>query len=464
MAEDRNNSGVNNDTKMSIAAEMFEPYSTTLWEPDTRSYAYGTSSELEQKLKLAGINLRRELLKTSLRDINAWKALVCPPSVHQSTLTLAEMIAHIPDEDKEQFSPLGEAGVVMPLRMMEKYLLPTIKLMEHLHANGLNDLPGELEVAAMYSFFLQGQLYPKERVKEDLEVLKATTITDDFGLRGQLQSEASNVEATAAQMRTILLNLQKARSLHKKGKEYLHKKQEEANNLIALYLTQHQADYATVYLMGKKITMLSHLVQKQSIENLELNQRVIEAYEQADLSFEEAIYGPIVSSQTALNNEITRLLLDNNTKINNALRTTKDPFNQYDANDMKAVLDKSKESVTDLVAKNSVLVAENSKLRMHLSLMPVQYRDFAAHHQQTNSTLYQDQRRDPKVIIPRSTHLKGGEIVCAPAPMSHPSVQECMRDAVYTTLGQSKVVFDQAFKLKKPRTKTPSAFRSKIRR
>ncbi len=58
MAEDRNNSGVNNDTKMSIAAEMFEPYSTTLWEPDTRSYAYGTSSELEQKLKLAGINRR----------------------------------------------------------------------------------------------------------------------------------------------------------------------------------------------------------------------------------------------------------------------------------------------------------------------------------------------------------------------------------------------------------------------
>ncbi len=116
---------------------------------------------------------------------------------------------------------------------------------------------------------------------------------------------------------------------------------------------------------------------------------------------------------------------------------------------MKAVLDKSKESVKDLVAKNSVLVAENSKLRMHLSLMPVQYRDFAAHHQQTNSTLYQDHRRDPKVIIPRSTHLKGGEIICAPAPMSHPSVQEYMCDAVYTTLGQSKAAFDQVFKLKK---------------
>jgi hypothetical protein len=301
MEEDRNNSGVNNDTKMSIAAEMFEPDSTALWEPDPRSYACGTSYELEQKLKLAGINLRRELLKTSLRDFNAWKALVCAPSVHQSTLTLAEKIARIPEEDKEQFSPLGEAGVVMPLRMMEKYLLPTIKLMEHLHANGLHELPGGLEVPAIYSFFLQGQLNPKERFKEDLEVLKATTITDDFGLRGQLQSEAANVEAAAAQMHTILLNLQKACSLPEyddllmRGKEHLHKKQEEANNMIALYLTQHQSDYATAYLMSKKITMLSHLVQQQAIENLALNQRVVEAYEQADLSFEEAISGPALS-------------------------------------------------------------------------------------------------------------------------------------------------------------------------
>jgi hypothetical protein len=339
MAEDRDNSGVNNDAKMSIAAEMFEPYSTTLWEPDTHSYAYGTSAELEQNLKLAGINLRRELLKTSLRDFNAWRALVCPPSVHQSTLTLADMIARIPKENKEQFSPLGEAGVVMPLRMMEKYLLPTIKLMEYLQANGVHELPGGLEVVAIYSFFLQGQLYPKERVKEDLEVLRATTVTDDFGLRGQLQSGASNVEATAAQMRNILINLQKACSLPEyddllmRGKEYLHQKQEEANKLIALYLTQHQTDYVTAHLMSSKITMLSHLVQKQSIENLELNQRVVEAYEQADMNFEEAISGPIIASQTALNNEIARLVLDNNIKINNVLTTTKDAFNPYDINE-----------------------------------------------------------------------------------------------------------------------------------
>jgi hypothetical protein len=97
-----------------------------------------------------------------------------------------ELVTHIPKEDKEQFASLGETQVVMPLRMMEKYLLPTIKLMEFLHEKGVDNLPGGLEVAAVYSFFLQGQLNPKERINADLEFLRATTLTNDFDLTGQI--------------------------------------------------------------------------------------------------------------------------------------------------------------------------------------------------------------------------------------------------------------------------------------
>jgi hypothetical protein len=43
--------------------------------------------------------------------------------------------------------------------MTEKCLMPTIKLMEFLHEKGFDNLPGRLEAAAIYSFFLQGQLY-----------------------------------------------------------------------------------------------------------------------------------------------------------------------------------------------------------------------------------------------------------------------------------------------------------------
>ena len=72
-----NTSGVQEDAKMTIASEMFEPYVASLWEPETHPYVYGTSAELEQKLKLAGINLRRELLQASHMDFEAWTALVC---------------------------------------------------------------------------------------------------------------------------------------------------------------------------------------------------------------------------------------------------------------------------------------------------------------------------------------------------------------------------------------------------
>jgi hypothetical protein len=209
MTENNNTSGVQEDAKMTITGEMFEPYVASLWTPEKHPYVYGTPTELEQKLKLAGINLRRKLLQASHIDFEAWTALVMPSSVHQATMTLADMVTRIPKEDKEQFKPLGEANVVMPLRMMEKYLQPTIRLMEFLRVRGPSELPGGLEVAAIYSFFLQGQLSPKERVKADLEVLRATTATDDFDLRSHLRSEASNVDTTATQMRNTLLNLQK---------------------------------------------------------------------------------------------------------------------------------------------------------------------------------------------------------------------------------------------------------------
>ncbi len=87
------------------------------------------------------------------------------------------------------------------------------------------------------------------------------------------------------------------------------------DSLIALYLIQHQADYATAHLMSSKIIMFSHLVQRQAIEILELNQRVFEAYKQADFNFEANIAAPIIKSQTAQNNEVERLLQENHVQI-----------------------------------------------------------------------------------------------------------------------------------------------------
>ena len=97
---------------------------------------------------------------------------------------------------------------------------------------------------------------------------------------------------------------------------------------------------------------------------------------------------------------------------------------------------------------NAVLVAENSKLRMHLSLMPVQYRDFAAKMQASNHQAYLAQRTDPKVIVPRDNHANGDEITLMHAPMSHPSVQAYLRDAQYTSVGEAKAMLERSFQLR----------------
>jgi hypothetical protein len=336
------------------------------------------------------------------------------------------MLLNIPVEDREHFAPLGETSVCTPLRVMEKYLYPTMKLMHHLQEKDGKDLPGGIQTMAMYSFFLQGQLYPKQRAQEDLEVLKAATLTADHDLCSQVRSEVQQVNNAQIQMRNALYNLQKAVTLREyddllmKGPHFLHERQEEIDKLIALYDIQHQADFTTAKFNASRLTMLSHLAQKQAIEALDLNIRLVEAYEQIDSKIEENTVNQIMHSQHAMRVQVEQLLHANAFQIGNALRTVQEKINPYDVDDMRHVLLGQKETFQDLTNKNAVLVTENSQLRMHLSFMPVQFRDFVANLQATNDVLYTTQRRDLKVIIPRDDHMAGGNITLTHAPMSHP--------------------------------------------
>jgi hypothetical protein len=62
----------------------------------------------------------------------AWKALNRPAPLHSASLTLAEMLRDIPQNDREQFHELGEGFVYMPINMMENFLYPTLRLMQFL--------------------------------------------------------------------------------------------------------------------------------------------------------------------------------------------------------------------------------------------------------------------------------------------------------------------------------------------
>jgi hypothetical protein len=129
------------------------------------------------------------------------------------------------------------------------------------------------------------------------------------------------------------------------------------------------------------------------------------------------------------------------------MHKTREKINPYEVSDMRRVLQTQTGALHNLQNTNAVLVAENSKLRMHLSLMPVQYRDFAANMQASNHQAYLAQHTDPKVIVLRDNHANGGEITLMHAPMSHPSVQSYLRDAQYTSIGEAKAI-ERSFQLR----------------
>ncbi len=169
------NTGGNNASTIETVLEK-------LWVPETRNYVPGSAAELEQNLKLSGIKLRRELLMSAQNDFDSWATLMTPPSTHEASRTLTQMLLHLPNVDRDNFVPLGDNSVSMPLWVMEKYLFPTIKLMDYCREKGMQSFPGSIEVMALYSFYLQGQVTPRDRTYQDLETLRATTLTADHEL------------------------------------------------------------------------------------------------------------------------------------------------------------------------------------------------------------------------------------------------------------------------------------------
>ncbi len=82
----------------------------------------------------------------------------------------------------------------------------------------------------------------------------------------------------------------------------------------------------------------------------------------------------ILSSQSAIHEKIGNLLQENYSQISREMHETRERINPYEVEDMRRVLQTQTKALHNLQNTNAVLVAENSKLRMHLSLMPVQSR------------------------------------------------------------------------------------------
>ncbi len=152
----------------------------------------GSVEDIQQKLRISSTRLRKILNKSLKQDPQAWTALRRPASLHSAQRTLAEMLVSVPSTDHEHFHELGDGHVYMPLHTIEKYLYPTLRVMQELHSlkGQYEYLPGGVESMIVYSFFQQGGRVAQNLTEQDLELLRNTIFPAGSDLPDQLRVNA----------------------------------------------------------------------------------------------------------------------------------------------------------------------------------------------------------------------------------------------------------------------------------
>mgnify|MGYP000716360246 FL=1 len=416
----------------------------------------GSVEDIQHKLRISGTRLRKSLNRSLTQDPQAWTALRRPASLHSAQRTLAEMLVSVPSADHEHFHELGDGHVCMPLHTMEKYLYPTLRVMQELHSlkGRYEYLPGGVESMIVYSFFQQGGRVAQNLTEQDLRLLRNTIFPAGSDLPDQLRVNAEVTEGLSTHLRSTLRRLREMTVMPSIDKlenmtgETLDERQAEIDALLGIYTEQITKDYHACRLDKERLILLSHLSQQQSLEVLEAHLQLARVMESNQIHVKQSVERELMLRTAEMEKHICEMLDQNRKAIRFSLMEAAEQITPYDVEDMKKVLESQKEMTNNITMQNAQLVMENSELRTHLSFMPVEYRDYVRNMQSNNHQEYRNQRRSPKVIVPNADHREGCDIELEDAPMSHPSVQHLFRDARHCCIAELRQQVDRGFALR----------------
>jgi hypothetical protein len=362
------------------------------------------------------------------------------------------MLTCVPQVDRDQFQESGDGNVYIPLHIMEKYMLPSLRIRGFMHDKTIEALPGGADTLMAYSLFSQGSVMPRFRTEHDLEVLRNTVFSAETFVAQQMRADKEVSEGLSAHLKATIRRLKKETTLpdynhiSDMNQDQLDERQAGIDMLIKLYTDQVTRDYNRFRLQK---VLLSHLTQRQSIELLEVNLKLTQMIDLNRKGFQVSMDEEVIKTSEEMEKRMANMFEQHRKFFGFATAKLADKITPYYTNDMRKVLESQKEKLHDLLAKNALLVTENSELRMHLSFMPVEYRDFVRGFQNTNHESYRNQRSNPKVIIPDTGHLNNQfPIRLMNAPMAHPSVIAMFRDAQYETFFDLNKVYEKGFALR----------------
>jgi hypothetical protein len=97
-----------------------------------------------------------------------------------------------------------------------------------------------------------------------------------------------------------------------------------------------------------------------------------------------------------LDKAIRLIMKQNQDVISNMLVEATKNITEFNVHDMQALMTSQKEALQNALDQNAMLAGQNSELRMHLSFVPVEYRDFITKLQKTDN---------PKFCLKVSTRM-----------------------------------------------------------
>jgi hypothetical protein len=186
-----------------------------------------------------------------------------------------------------------------------------------------------------------------------------------------MRADKEVVEGLSAHLKATIRRLKKETTLpdydriSDMNQDQLDERQIGIDALINLYTDQVTRDYNMFRLQKEQLVLLSHLTQRQSIELLEVNHRLSQMIDLNRGGLQVSIDEEVLKTSAEMEKRMAAMFEQHRKFVGFATTKLADKITPYDTNYIRKVLESQKEKLRDVLAKNALLVTENSELRMH---------------------------------------------------------------------------------------------------
>ena len=368
-----------------------------------------------------------------------------PSPMDEPTRPLGQMLHDLKDlrGEAEQIVDTGDGYVHMPSATFERHVYPSAFLRSYLRGMGeTDDLTGGVECSFLYAFHMQYQTLPAERTKLDLQLLRASSLHSGDDLLGQVTDSSEMVSGLSLNMTNTLDKLEEEcelpnyRALQKWSKQEFAARASAVKSILDLYREQARRDYQLLRSTKEKNIVLAQLANKQAIENLVLNSRILKMAQEKDIQVRSTIGADLKAATDKIKDAMATITENTVGRLESQYGEVIQTITPYDTDDAMQLLAKQTELLAGLELTNTMLVSENSRLRVHLSFMPIRYRQEIETMQKPDNQLYREQRRVPKNISPQDSDNHAGKLKLVEAPRAHEMTRRYLHDCEYAGVNE----------------------------